>query len=144
MNEIIQQLISALKELRDEGRSSSKAAADGLEDVGKSAYQSTSHLVNAQKKLASFMTEEQKNMNQLVGSIQDVSDAINDSLILSMGSSIPFIGKAVDAFKVLQTSLAKVAKGYNQIITDADAMSAPLRKFQDQAFGNRKSFWYDL
>ena len=140
MNEIIQQLIAALRELRDESTDSAKAASDGIEGVGKSAYKTTSHLVSAQKKLSSFMTEEQKNMDQLIGSMEDVSNAINDSLILKMGSSIPFIGKAVDAFKVLQTTLVKVAKGYNKIITDADAMSAPLRKFQDQAFGIGKAF----
>ncbi len=138
--DIINQLISALRGLRDESRDTSKVLGKGMEDGAKEFYRSTSHLVNAQRKLSTFMTEEQKDIDNLVGSISDVSDAINDSLILKMGESVPFIGVAVSAFKGLQTTLTKVAQGYNQLIKDADAMSAPLRKFQDQAFGIGKGF----
>jgi len=136
---LLEQIISSLGDLDDQ-TNGAVAAGEKLEGVGNKVYKSTSKMVSGTEKLSKFMTQEAKDINNVIGALNDYSEAMNSSIVMKMGQSIPVLGKGIEAFQMMQTAVAKFGSAYSQIITDMDSFSKPLRDFQKQAFGIGKAF----
>lgn len=136
---LFEQMLSSIKDL-DEQTGTVDEFGEKLEKTGERVYKSASKMVSGTEKLSKFMTQEAKDINNVVGALNDYSEAMNSSIVMKMGQSIPVLGGGIKAFQMMQTAVAKFGSAYSQIITDMDSFSKPLRDFQKQAFGIGKAF----